>query len=580
MSLSKNQRKQIKKLALNNSLEVTARTTGLKKVEVENFLRGQWGDEKFGKRFLGGKGGDNLRDIADKIRRFGFVGFIKGNWVTLVALALTVIAVYANSLNSPFLSDDKAAILNNPDIANFSKVFVEPLLFVRRLLYYLVFHIGGLSPIYFRLIDVVAHIGTVWLIFLIVGLLINRRVSIVAALLFAVHPLAVESVTWISGGIHSQYTFFCLLSFMFFLFALYGRNPKQNMVISSIIFTFALMSSEKSLVLPIIEAFFLLSFNKLSEWKKLVPSLTLNIIFGVNFARGIFQRSADFQQKFTYQAPTLNNPFIQIPTAISEYIRLFLFPIDLTLYHSELHLSPLLFLLRVALTVAFFGLIICLLGKKVSSSFWLGMMVISLLPTFLPFGLSWVVAERYFYMGMIGFCVFSAILFEKMFKSRRYKVFGYFILGCVVLAFSVRTIARNVDWQTEDNLWIATAALSPSNPTTHNNMGDVYSRDGDFEKAVYEFTLATKMNPRYADAYHNLANTYFQMGKLDLAIDNYLLAINFNPMLWQSYQNLGLIYYQQGKIDLAIENINKALKINPQDTKMESFLREITKLSN
>ena len=168
------------------------------------------------------------------------------------------------------------------------------------------------------------------------------------------------------------------------------------------------------------------------------------------------------------------------------------------------------------------------------------------------------------------------MLFDKIIKlNENAKMVGYFALVVIVASLSVRTIIRNKDWKSEDTLWIATAQVAPSGQQIHNNLGDVYARQGDMQKAVEEFKKAIEINPNYADAYHNLGNTYQQMGQLDLAIENYQKALSINPHLWQSYQNLAAIYFNQGQYDLALENIKKALEINPNDENLKQNLQVI-----
>jgi tetratricopeptide (TPR) repeat protein len=186
------------------------------------------------------------------------------------------------------------------------------------------------------------------------------------------------------------------------------------------------------------------------------------------------------------------------------------------------------------------------------------------------------VAERYVYLGALGIVVVVAVLFDKFLKiNENAKMVGYFALVLIVACLSVRTIVRNRDWRSEDTLWLATAAVAPSGQQIHNNLGDVYARNGDLPKAVEEFKTAIAINPQYADAYHNLANTYQTMGQLDLAIENYKKAIEFNPNLWQSYQNIAAIYFNSGQFDLAEENIKKALELNPSDENLQAAAKYI-----
>lgn len=217
-------------------------------------------------------------------------------------------------------------------------------------------------------------------------------------------------------------------------------------------------------------------------------------------------------------------------------------------------------------------------NKKVF--FWLSFFFVSLLPTLTPLKIAWIVAERYVYLGSIGIFVAVAIFFDWFFekikkKNEQYKYIAIAFFAIIILALSARTIIRNMDWKNEDTLWISTAKTSPSGQNIHNNLGDVYARQGNMEKSVEEFKKAIEINPRYADAYHNLANDYHDMGQIDLAIKNYQKALEFNPNLWQSYQNLADIYFNQGDYKKAQDYIQKALAIDPQNKNLQENLQVI-----
>lgn len=177
--------------------------------------------------------------------------------------------------------------------------------------------------------------------------------------------------------------------------------------------------------------------------------------------------------------------------------------------------------------------------------------------------MNWIVAERYLYLPILGFLAVAGLGFDRLAGNPKFKqmIYGLFILILIIL--SARTLIRTVDWKNEDNLWIATGKTSPSSPNTHNNLGDVYGRQGDKQRALQEFQKAIELKPNYGDAYHNLANTYMELGQIDKALENYQNALKFNPNLWQSYQNTAVIYFNQKKFDLAALNLQKAIAINP-----------------
>ncbi|MBU2577912.1 tetratricopeptide repeat protein, partial [Patescibacteria group bacterium] len=268
-----------------------------------------------------------------------------------------------------------------------------------------------------------------------------------------------------------------------------------------------------------------------------------------------------------YQEGGSYNPFTQIPTAIANYFYLIFWPQKLTLYHSELAFSVGRYILMLTTTLVYFGTTIYMyFNKKYRHfSFWLAFFFISLMPMLTPIKVSWIIAERYAYMGTIGIFVILSVLIIKLGSLLKDKFYSWLIFSLIITALSVRTIYRNMDWKNQDTLWIAAGKTSPSSPQNHNNLGDLYARRGEFEKAVESFQTAIKLLPNYGDAYHNLANTYLQMGKLDLAKQNYEQAIKANPNLWQSYQNLAVIYAENKDFATAITLLDKALTINPEN---------------
>jgi tetratricopeptide (TPR) repeat protein len=195
--------------------------------------------------------------------------------------------------------------------------------------------------------------------------------------------------------------------------------------------------------------------------------------------------------------------------------------------------------------------------------------------TLTPFGISWIVAERYVYLGTLGILVLIAYAIQKIGELSQVRLgrnISSPILAIILLAFSFRTIIRNLDWKNQDTLLLATAKTSPSSAQNHNNLGDYYVRQGNLEKAIEEFKKAIELLPGYADAYHNLANTYLYMGKTDLAVENFQKALSVNPNLWQSHQSLTAIYYAQGKFPEALKEMEITIKLNPDNPDLYSDL--------
>ena len=198
--------------------------------------------------------------------------FIINRWYFLLLVGL-VFVCYINALGNEFVSDDRALVLNMP-IWDMNTILSKPYPLIRQFLYLTIYKISGLNPIMFRLPNIIFHVGVVLLIYAILSIMQKPKIGILAAALFAVHPILVESVTWISAGIHAQYSFFFLLSFLFFI---QSRNNPGKYVASLVFYILALLSSEKAVVLALSFLFFELAFgNLIKSWKRIIPYFILS----------------------------------------------------------------------------------------------------------------------------------------------------------------------------------------------------------------------------------------------------------------------------------------------------------------
>ncbi|MBM3209296.1 tetratricopeptide repeat protein [Candidatus Shapirobacteria bacterium] len=532
--------------------------------------------------------------------------WLRQNKFALFFLTFLVFAVYLNSLGNDFVSDDIPSISNNPNIGKIDYVLYFKSL--RALIIYLTHKVFALDPLFYRLSNIFLHLGSTIVIYSLVAFFFAPPVPLLTASIFAVHPLLTESVTWISGAPYSNGAFFALLSFLSYIHAV-KTGSRKSYSLSLCSFLLGLACLDKIIVFPAILTLYELCFGQVKRgWKRLVPYWGLNIFWLLYLFGLLGKRMAALETTF-YQAPGFHNPLLQVPIAITSYLELIFWPKNLTLYHSEMSFTQTEYILRLVGFIFFLATIAWFYKKDKRLFFWLSFFLISLLPTLTPFGISWIVAERYVYLGSIGIFVFIAWSINKIgeITSRenlaKGKPFGlgslspkgwgigeveqrtnqisFIILSILLIVLSFRTILRNRDWKNQDSLWLATAKTSPSSPQNHNNSGDYYGRHGNLEKAVEEFKRAIELNPRYGDAYHNLANTYQQMGKAELAIENYQDALSFNPNLWQSYQNLAAIYFSQQKYELALQEIQNAIKTNPKNSLLYTNLGVIyLKLGN
>jgi len=571
MTLTHSQKKYLKKNLNKLPLEKIAVNLGLNLQDILNFAKKNWPREKYQKLIKQNRLVTQTKDYLPVKNNFNFKSFFFQNWKVFLFLAILVLGIYFNSLNNEFLSDDMG-IKNNPNINKISYFFKVPFnLSLREFVIFLTHKIFGLQPIFYRLSNIFFHLGSTWLVYFIISFFFTGIIPLIAATIFAVHPILAESVTWISGGPYSNGAFFGFLTILFYL--LVNQNQRKKFYLFSLFsFIIASLFSEKLIILPIILLLYEFCFGQFKKnWRQLIPFFIFSFLFALKLLGLLGERVTSLETTY-YQQPGLENPLIQIPIAISSYLSLIFWPKDLTLYHSELTFSQGQYFLRLGIFLLFLGLIIFFFKKDRRVFFWMAFFIISLLVTLTPLKISWVVAERYVYFGSLGIFVFIAWLISQTSRWFKNQKITWIISALIIIALSTRTVIRNNDWRNQDTLWLATDKTSPSSHQNHNNLGDLYARHGDYQKAVEEFQKAIELKPNYGDAYHNLANVYHQIQKDDSALENYQKALSFNPNLWQSYQNLAAIHFSQKNYQLAKEELEKAIQIKPDNTDLHANL--------
>lgn len=489
--------------------------------------------------------------------------------------------VYANSLNNAFVSDDLPSIANNPNISN---IFAAPTLL--NMTYHLNYQVSKLNPFGYHLVNSIIHTINSVLVFFLLLLFFKPYPSFFGSLIFAVHPVHTEAVTWIAGRNYLLMSLFILISILLYAYATKGERLKKSAFGFSLFAYFsAVCFSPFAYSLPAFLAAYDLYREKWREnfklWLWFIPIGLLKFAFAFGILGGrIAMVAADTG------GSGRSNPFFNFAFSTFTHLGLVLWPKNLTLYHEPVSATVGTITLELILLAVLLILSPLLLKKAKEILLAFVLFILFLLPTYSPVMISWVIAERYVYFSSLAFSILAAFLAQK-FYVRTKKIKGKFIteekasltlnliLILLVAGYSIRTIYRNADWRSHASIWRATAKVSPLSPRSHNNMGDVYSLEGNPDMAALEFARAIELKPDYADAYHNLASTYAKMGRIKEAVECYQKAIFYNPRLYQSYQNLAVIYYNLGRFPEAKAYLAKALELNPSDQSLRSFLGQI-----
>lgn len=499
-------------------------------------------------------------------KTLGIRHILRENWKFLLLLCIGTFLLYANSLNGDFVSDDYAAITQNAKVGNlgeaiFSSFRSSPSTI--NALVALVFGIGSSFPFHF--VNTILYLLSILLFFLFAYLVFGEDVAKISVLIFSVLPVHVEAVSWISGKPYLLNAIGVLVSLLFFVAYDETKNSKYLYRFFAFLPVAVYFEPVRFVALLLILPIYILVLSRsvdrgiFIKWYLFLTFLVGSILFLI-LKNDIFSRIKEVNSGINGSGELFYNPFFQYPTAITKYLQIVLFPTDLTLYHTMYVFPPwlnwgVLVTYVVSLTYFFWR------NKKIF--FCLVFIFLATAPSMAPIKVSWLVAERYVFLGSMGVALLLGYLFGLVYKS--FSKMGGIVLTILLFAYGLRTFYRNIDWQTNHNLWVNTCQISPNSHNAWNNIGDDYDKLKKPDSAIKGFSQSVLVKPNYADAYHNRANIFFKIGRLDLAREGYQTALNFNPTMFQTYLSLTQIDLMERNTDLALAHAKKILELQPNN---------------
>jgi Tfp pilus assembly protein PilF len=512
------------------------------------------------------------------------------------AIFLVACLVYANSLGGAFVSDDRPLVLDHPytkHLRDFPAIFTaghyagnggyRPLTTASFALNY---QLGTTNPLGYHLVNVLLHALVSMLVYLLCARIFrSETAALIAAFIFAVHPIHTEAVAWISGRAELWAAFFALLSWLFYLRSNESTIlRREDFVASLALFFAALLSKENALVLPLLIAagdLFLAREKRKQVAKfKSYAAFVAVIAFYFAFRWTLYQhaiiRAAD---RISYY----DNPLASVEASarivtalkiLGQYFLLLAWPRHLLADYSfntvpiVRHLAD----VGVGLTL---GLIL-VLGEISLVSFlrrgriWLpiAIAVIAIAPTanlFSPVGT--IKAERLLYLPSVGFCLALGLIWADLIgrwkKREALRISANVILVLGMISLGLRTLIRNEDWRSEWSLWSATARNAPQNFRAQMMLASESLRAGAIETAIEGNRRALAIEPASEDALLNLGVSLVQAGQIAEATQLFERAVLDHPHSASFRLNLGLTYAARGDILSAEENFRQAIELNP-----------------
>jgi tetratricopeptide (TPR) repeat protein len=511
-------------------------------------------------------------------------GLVPKNWSLIFILFLAILGTYYASLPSPFMNlDDTYYIRDNPYIRDLSwegiyKIFSRPIVHnyfpLQILSYTLDYQIWHLQPFGYRLHNVVLHVLNAVLVFLLLKKIFsNTWVSFLAALFFGLHPVNVESVTWIAERKNVLSMAFLLLSLLAYLYYLEAQKPGRRRgfyAAALLFFPLSLLAKVSAVVLPLLLFLYDLCFLRRSMREMVrdkLPFLALAAFFSV-LAVWVYRQGgclADYYGGSPY--PT----FLAMINVFVEYIIYLIVPV----YLDHLYWTPVpqtILGRQVLLSLAVIFLLALLAWRSFRRDrvffFCLGWFFISLLPVLNIVPLVILRADRYMYLPAIGFFYLVSWGLWKIhqgeYKSFRFPVFLLFPL-LVAGTYSLLTMERNKLWKDPVLFWEENLRKFPQSKWPYRYIGHIYLDRGKYDQAISYFQLRLKEDPEDTVLLNGLAIAYKDKNDLKKAEELLAQAIRLEPKDSGSYNNLGTIYYQKGEMERAKSYLQKALEVDPKN---------------
>jgi tetratricopeptide (TPR) repeat protein len=398
--------------------------------------------------------------------------------------------------------------------------------------------------------------------------------------MFALHPVCVESVAWISEIKNTLSGAFYLGAALVYLRFDRTRNWKFYSVTLGL-FLLGLMSKTIIATLP---AALLVVFwwqrGKLS-WKQDVFPLIPFFVVGIG--AGLF--TAWVEWKFVgARGSEYDFTFIErvliAGRVIWFYLGKLVWPVDLIFIYPRWHVSQTVWWQYLfPITALLVSVVLWLLSRhnRAPLAAWL-FFVGTLFPALgffniYPFCYSFV-ADHFQYLASIGPITLAAAGIAMLFRSlmNKRQFLEPIVCGTLLLVLGVSSWRQSGMYTDIETLWRTTIAKNPNAFLAYNNLGNMLALQGKTAEAIAQFHRAIEIKPDYAEAYYNLAIVLDRQGKPDEAIDNYQKAIEITPDSAAAHNNLGTALLNQGRLEEASEHYHQALDKAPAFAEAHSNL--------
>jgi len=440
--------------------------------------------------------------------------------------------------------------------------------------FWLQWRLWGRDPAGYHVVNILLHAANAVLLWLVL-----RRLNVpgawLAGLVFAVHPVNVASVAWISELKNTLSMFFYALAALLWL-KFDDRGRRRWYALSVAMFLLALLSKTSVVMLPVALlacAWWRRGRIAMKDLLRSAPLFALSAAFGmvtiwfqhnkaigepIDGPEGIIERVALAGRAFWF------------------YLSKALLPVNLSMIYPrwEVHASGAAALVPAALLVLAAGLLWQYRKRWARPpAFAMGYYFVTLLPVLgfldMSFMMHSMVADHWHYVSIIAVIALVVGAAWKLAADRKGAIRPAAIAAAVLLVgtLSALTFRQASLYGDEITLWGDTLAKNPKAWAAHNNIGTALFRAGRTEDAHEHFLEALRLRPGHAESHNNVGALLARLGRLDEAIGYYRKAVALKPLYANARVNLGVALVKKKRFAEAAVHLAEALKLQPDNAK-------------
>jgi protein O-mannosyl-transferase len=541
------------------------------------------------------------------------VSLWRRDWFWALLLIAFVFVAYAQVFRADFIWDDESHLTRNPcvigplglkEIWTTAQAVYYPLVLTT---FWTLHKFVGLNPFPYHLLNVFLHAASAVLLWRILQLLEIRGAWLGAAL-WALHPVMVQSVAWVTELKNTQSCMFYLLSILFFLKwsdqggAVSGRPQRWTgdrrflgFVLSLVFFILATLSKPSVVMLPFVIALCIWWMRGKIRWRDALTLTPFALISALASVWTIWEQRFHARAVGPDWAQTFPERLIIAGKAIWFYLGKLLWPNPLIFIYPRWDVDSSKVVAYLALLAVIAGLVsLWFIHAKWGRAlfFAAGYYVVSLFPVLSFFTVFFFrysfVSDHFQYLASMGPLALAgagiATLLGRFSETpaefvphpdavsrtgstiagwRQRLVLSCGLCGIVLVSLGFLTWRQTTEYHNLFALYTATLQKNPGCWMAHYNLGIVLSEQGEAEQAIGHYRRAVDLRPDYAEAHYNLGRLLVEQGQFDDAIAHYEKAAAVNPADAEAQNNLGVTLFGIGRADDAIAHYQKALEIQP-----------------